>query len=380
MTLLFTYSGIDRREIEPYSSHVAADSLKLMSAQSFRRYRTVLYWRPLVPGLNDTDQYLARARELSEHADATVFTGLFYRDQIAEYCKQSGIPEPYDLTVCDICPLSQLELCRGAHRIPSAEQVHDFARALPEAADLRVRTGGHRGRPGDRATALLPSPRARLPGARRTPPPPREAAWPRRHWMDGDASMTHWTTLNYVVVDVEGNGQQPPDLVELAAVPIVNGIVGEPKTWLVKPDELITGFARRIHGISNEDVFASPLFAYVEADVLKALDASALIAHNAHIDVGVLQRKLGDWECPEVFDTLKLARRLLPGRASYKLGALVDEFDLANGLDETLQPHRAGYDAIVTARLFVQIAGRRSLEELRDQPSGGVGDEEPALF
>lgn len=192
--------------------------------------------------------------------------------------------------------------------------------------------------------------------------------------------MTHWTSLNYVVVDVEGNGQQPPDLVELAAVPIVGGIIGEPRTWLVKPDQPITGFAKRIHGIGNDDVLAAPLFAYVEADVLKALDASALIAHNAHVDVGVLQRKLGSWECPEVFDTLRLARRLLPGLPSYKLSALVEKYELASGLAGDSQPHRAKYDAVVTARLFVLLAGRRSLEELRGQPTGGGSDEEPALF
>jgi DNA polymerase III epsilon subunit-like protein len=192
--------------------------------------------------------------------------------------------------------------------------------------------------------------------------------------------VTDWTSLSYVVVDVEGNGQQPPDLVELAAVPIVDGVIGEPRTWLVKPDQPITGFAKKIHGISNDDVLAAPLFAYVEADVLKALDASALIAHNAHVDVGVLQRKLGDWECPEVFDTLKLARRLLPDRESYKLGALVDEFKLAEGLATDLKPHRATYDVLVTARLFVQIAGRLTLEELRDRPTGGGRDDEPGLF
>jgi exodeoxyribonuclease X len=198
--------------------------------------------------------------------------------------------------------------------------------------------------------------------------------------MDGNASMTHWTALNYVVVDVEGNGQQPPDLVELAAVLIVGGIIGEPKTWLVKPDQPITGFAKKIHGISNDQVADAPVFAYVEADVVKALDASALIGHNAHVDIGVLQRKLGDWECPEVFDTLKLARRLWPGLPSYRLGALVEKYDLASGLGAEDQPHRAKYDAIVTARLFVLLAGRRTLEELRNQPSGGAGDDEPALF
>lgn len=163
LTLLFTYSGIDNTKIEPYPSHIAADSLKLMSAPTRRTYRTVLYWRPLVPGLNDSDEHLATAFELSKHADATVFTGLFYRDQIAEYYKANGLPEPYDDTarrkivpeelearvldafpnasalfrktscavsyahglpdynghygvreLCDICPLSQLELCAGA--------------------------------------------------------------------------------------------------------------------------------------------------------------------------------------------------------------------------------------------------------------------------
>jgi len=94
VTLLFTHSGIDNKQIEPYPSHVAAESPKLMSARVQRRYRTVLYWRPLVPGLNDSDEHLNQAFELGQHSDATVFTGLFYRDEIAEYYKANGLPEP----------------------------------------------------------------------------------------------------------------------------------------------------------------------------------------------------------------------------------------------------------------------------------------------
>jgi DNA repair photolyase len=98
VTLLFTYSGIENKEIEPYPSAVAAESLKLMSTPETRKYRTVLYWRPLVPGLNDSSEHLDRAYELARHADATVFTGLFYRDEIAEYYKANGLPEPYEDT------------------------------------------------------------------------------------------------------------------------------------------------------------------------------------------------------------------------------------------------------------------------------------------
>lgn len=191
--------------------------------------------------------------------------------------------------------------------------------------------------------------------------------------------MTDWTSLNYVVVDVEGNGQQPPDLVELAAVPIVGGVIGEPMSWLVKPDAPIKYFATRIHGLSSKDVADCPPFEAVKVDVLMALSHPALVAHNAHVDVGVLQRKLTGWEPPEVFDTVKLARRLVPGMDSYRLGNLVEAFSLAEGLPEDLSPHRATYDALVAARLFVLLATKAaSLEDLRGRPPKEV--DENALF
>jgi DNA polymerase III epsilon subunit family exonuclease len=183
-------------------------------------------------------------------------------------------------------------------------------------------------------------------------------------------NMTDWTGLSYVVVDVEGNGQQPPDLVELAAVPIIGGVIGEPSSWLVRPDKPITPFARRIHGITNETVVDAPVFADIEDEVLRVLAGAALVAHNAHVEVGMLQRKLGDWKCPEIFDTLKLARRLVPGQMSHRLGSLVEAFKLVEELPDGLKPHRATYDALVTARLFVRLATfpdtrPLSLEELR---------------
>ncbi|MGH3918108.1 MAG: 3'-5' exonuclease [Pseudonocardiaceae bacterium] len=197
--------------------------------------------------------------------------------------------------------------------------------------------------------------------------------------------MTDWTSLRYVVVDVEGNGHQPPDLVELAAVSIVGGVISEPASWLVRPDQPIKFFATRIHGLTNKNVVGAPVFADIKDEVLRALEGDALVAHNAHVDLGVLRRKLGDWQCLEVFDTLKLARRLLTDQSSYKLGALVEAFKLAEGLPADLTPHCATYDVMVTARLFVRLASAHdtrplSLEQLRDQPSGGDDGEAPSLF
>jgi DNA polymerase III epsilon subunit-like protein len=191
--------------------------------------------------------------------------------------------------------------------------------------------------------------------------------------------MTDWLTLRYVVVDVEGNGHQPPELVELAVVPIVGGVVGEPTSWLVKPPHPVRYFATSVHGLTTKDLADCPAVSDITAEVLAALDAPALVAHTAHVDVDVLRRELEKWQPPEVFDTLKLARRLVPGLPNYKLGTLVEHFKLAEELPDELKPHRATYDALVTARLFVHLADLAgSLEDLRGQPPEKAAED--ALF
>lgn len=95
VTLLVTHSGVTDKRIEPVDSAIAATSLRT-TYEHAKRYRVVLYWRPIVPGLNDTDEHLDQALQLSQHAHATVFTGLFFKDQIRDYYREQGLPEPYD--------------------------------------------------------------------------------------------------------------------------------------------------------------------------------------------------------------------------------------------------------------------------------------------
>jgi exodeoxyribonuclease X len=170
--------------------------------------------------------------------------------------------------------------------------------------------------------------------------------------------MTGWSTKRYVVVDVEGNGQQPPDLVELGITTILDGAIGEPGAWLFRPGGPITAMARRVHGISNEDVAEAPVFADLAADLRARLDGPVLVAHNAGVDLGVLKRKLPGFAPADVLDTLKLSRRLLPGQPSYRLGSLVAALNLGSDIPPGLRPHRAAYDVLVTARLFVHLASQ----------------------
>ena len=61
-------------------------------------FRVILYWRPLISGLNDSDGHIERAAAISRSAHATVFTGLFYRDVIRDHYKANLLPEPYATT------------------------------------------------------------------------------------------------------------------------------------------------------------------------------------------------------------------------------------------------------------------------------------------
>jgi len=94
VTVLVTYSGIDHARIEPVDSNIAAGSLHT-AFEHADKYRVVLYWRPIVPGLNDTNDHIRRALGLNRWAHATVFTGLFYKGQIRDYYRAHGLPEPY---------------------------------------------------------------------------------------------------------------------------------------------------------------------------------------------------------------------------------------------------------------------------------------------
>ncbi|MFF3128906.1 radical SAM protein [Streptomyces sp. NPDC057908] len=188
LTVLVTHSNIADPAIEPVDSHIAAESLRTLYEHA-ERYRTVLYWRPIVPGLNDSDADIERARELSQHAHATVFTGLFFREEIASYYESHGLPMPYDETarrkimpqaaeerilaafqdsawgalfrktscgvayahkeadynghfgvreLCDICPKDQIARCQAAWVKPDLATVTQEARVLGATGEIEI--------------------------------------------------------------------------------------------------------------------------------------------------------------------------------------------------------------------------------------------------
>lgn len=94
VVLLITYSGIDDKKIEPINSEIAIKSLKKAYKNS-KNYKVILYWRPLIPFINDSDKHIKKVAILSKHAHATAFTGLFFRKEMFEYYKENNIHIPY---------------------------------------------------------------------------------------------------------------------------------------------------------------------------------------------------------------------------------------------------------------------------------------------
>ena len=121
------------------------------------------------------------------------------------------------------------------------------------------------------------------------------------------------------------------------------------------PPRPITAAVNRIHGIRDVDVADAPPTAAVAAEIRDALAGRVLVGHHVHVDLAVLRRELSGWAPSAALDTLRLAKAVWPGRASYRLDALTAtaDFPASSG---PRRRHRAGYDAEATAALFERPA------------------------
>lgn len=164
-----------------------------------------------------------------------------------------------------------------------------------------------------------------------------------------------WPPL--IAVDTEGNGTQPPELVEAAALPILGGCLDPEaaRAWLVRPDRPVTATAVRVHGLSNSVLASAPQWTTIAGQVRAALGTAWIAAHNAHTDYRILSAHLPGWEPAGVIDTLRLARAVRPGLRSYTLDSLIEHLkpDLANA---PAQRHRAAFDAYAAGQLLLIMA------------------------
>ncbi|OZM76591.1 3'-5' exonuclease [Pseudonocardia sp. MH-G8] len=176
------------------------------------------------------------------------------------------------------------------------------------------------------------------------------------------------TGRDVVVVDVEGNGQQPPEIVEIAILSLGSNrdvSTSDLRTWLVRPTRPITGLVTgRVHGITNADVAIAPRWTDIATEVAAVLGDRVVIAHNATVERRVLADHLPSWRPPLMLDTLRLAKTVWPALpGGYGLDNLIRHAALtppnitgALGAASTQgRRHRAGYDTWMTAALLITL-------------------------
>ncbi|WP_406177912.1 exonuclease domain-containing protein [Streptomyces canus] len=185
-----------------------------------------------------------------------------------------------------------------------------------------------------------------------------------------------------LVVDVEGNGTNPPDLVEIAALPVRDGQpdTSTAKAWLIRPERPVTARAVSIHGLTNELLADQPAWAELADSVHNFLGWDWICAHNAHVDYRELSRHLPKWEPAGVIDTLRLAKATYKGLPSYTLDALLKHVEPDLSQAPRVGRHRATYDAYATAQLLLAMASHyRTWDQLiaAAVPPGLPGAPEP---
>lgn len=194
VTLLFTYSGITDPRIEPIAkSGTTLTSIRTASSHK-KRTGVVLYWRPIVPGWNDTPETLAHVLDAGRNVDAIVFTGYYHKPENAEHLRTLGVNLPYadefarrkvmpaDLDarvitawresgiatplfrktscgvayahaapdynghwgvreICDICPIAQRQRCADDHREPTPADMDAVLTHLGYTTDYLIEDG-----------------------------------------------------------------------------------------------------------------------------------------------------------------------------------------------------------------------------------------------
>ncbi len=170
-----------------------------------------------------------------------------------------------------------------------------------------------------------------------------------------------------VIVDVETTGLSPfggDRIIEIAALKIKDlKPVGQFYS-LINPRREISWGAYRVNGISQDMVASAPVADIVMPQFLKFLGKSNVVGHNVKFDLGFLMHELLRLNLNlkkglRAHDTMQMARRTLPGLASYSLANVARCLNII-----TIQQHRAMADVHLTFEVFNRLVTRAKQQPL----------------
>jgi DNA polymerase-3 subunit epsilon len=175
--------------------------------------------------------------------------------------------------------------------------------------------------------------------------------------------------MRQIILDTETTGLDPAAghrIIEIAGVEIVNRrLTGNHFHRYVNPQRPSDEAALQIHGLTSEFLSDKPRFSEIAQDFLDFVRGAELIIHNAAFDVAFINHELSLVKlepirtcCPEITDTLKMARERHPGKRN-GLDSLCDRYYIDNSA-RTL--HGALLDAQLLAEVYLAMTrGQESL-------------------
>jgi DNA polymerase-3 subunit epsilon len=196
-----------------------------------------------------------------------------------------------------------------------------------------------------------------------------DGLWRLRSW---GAAQTRLTDLEYVVVDVETTGLVAGRhrLIEVAGLRVRGGMVVDSFQQLINPGTRLPRFISAFTGITQAMVNAAASVDEVLPAFFAFLDDAPIVGHNVGFDLGFLGYeavRLGYPLATDGLDTIRLARRLIPGIRHLKLDTLARQVGVV-----VRDRHRALGDARITQEVFQHLLalavdqGIETLAQLRE--------------
>jgi len=190
--------------------------------------------------------------------------------------------------------------------------------------------------------------------------------------------------MRQIVLDTETTGLTLSDghrIIEIGCVELLNRRhTGRHFHRYLNPEREVDAGAIAVHGLTREQLAASPRFAEIAIELLGFLDGAELIIHNAEFDLAFLDMELqlfaraaqiqaaAAWppslrSLCRVLDTLTLARERHPGQRN-NLDALCKRYGIDNSRRDL---HGALLDAQLLADVYLAMTGGQSLLALEQE-------------
>ncbi len=180
--------------------------------------------------------------------------------------------------------------------------------------------------------------------------------------------------MRQIILDTETTGLEPEQghrIVELAAVEFVNRRpTGNHFHRYLNAERESDPAALQVHGLTTEFLQDKPKFPDIAEAFLAYVAGAELIIHNAPFDVGFLNAELRragkdtlHSVCPNVTDTLKMAKDLHPGKRN-NLNALCERYQVDNS-QRTL--HGALLDAQLLGEVFLAMTRGQDILLMEEQ-------------